>query len=543
MKGRAFPRVPLTAALLYWVLVLAGLDAVTFVRGGGELSDLLPLWAAALLGTGFGQLLGRGRLRPWLVALVLMNLLWFGFVLTAPFFWVREYGGWKGAELAMMTFIPAVLCGYLSLSERGGLIAFWFPAALFMVPILEGAQATEGRATDWVDVGGQQAWLLLAGLGTLFVVYLRARESRRVALWQGSAAVRLSVPRSASVLRQAPLRSLAQWSFVAVTGATALLLTAALAPRLWQKEHFKGRAAALAPHPGESSSTLPANGDSIGPLSTQATCCPEAPAPAAVEQERFKEYFPLLHPKDHAASAPTPQTGCVVCGPAATTGWVASSSPGTTTGTSNGVGSPHATGPSSQPSAPSAQEAPPVSPLTFPPSLSPGLALPPIAATVPGLAALGPAREHAAGHAVGASGEEEGHPLAWILSLAASVLALELLLRPLRRLVTLRHLRSALWPETVDQRVSNLWQFALIGLRDAGFHPAPGEQPEALAARVDLPGMQACALVLERARHGVRVDAEDLELMKREAISAYQAARHRVGRAARALAWLRWPLV
>ena len=44
------------------------------------------------------------------------------------------------------------------------------------------------------------------------------------------------------------------------------------------------------------------------------------------------------------------------------------------------------------------------------------------------------------------------------------------LLRCYRRLLALRHLRRPFWPETVDQRVSNLWQLMLVGLRDA--HPA-----------------------------------------------------------------------
>jgi hypothetical protein len=36
--------------------------------------------------------------------------------------------------------------------------------------------------------------------------------------------------------------------------------------------------------------------------------------------------------------------------------------------------------------------------------------------------------------------------------------------------------RRQRWP--ADQRVSNLWQLALVGLRDAGFRPVLGEQPE-----------------------------------------------------------------
>lgn len=115
-------------------------------------------------------------------------------------------------------------------------------------------------------------------------------------------------------------------------------------------------------------------------------------------------------------------------------------------------------------------------------------------------------------------------------------------LRPLRRLVTVRHLRRPLWAEGVDQRVSNLWELALIGLRDVGFHPAPGEQPQALARRVGLPALATCAGVLERARHGVRVDAADLEAMRRAAEAAYAEARRRAGWAGRAAGWLRWPL-
>jgi hypothetical protein len=55
--------------------------------------------------------------------------------------------------------------------------------------------------------------------------------------------------------------------------------------------------------------------------------------------------------------------------------------------------------------------------------------------------------------------------------------------------------------------------------------------------------MQTCATVLERARHGVRVDAEDLASMRRAAASVYEATRKRTGWASRAIGWLRWPLV
>ena len=137
----------------------------------------------------------------------------------------------------------------------------------------------------------------------------------------------------------------------------------------------------------------------------------------------------------------------------------------------------------------------------------------------------------------------DAHPLAWLLALAFSSLVVPLALRPLRRLVTLRHLRDSLWPETIDQRISNLWQLALVGLRDAGWHAAAGEQPLALARRAAVPGAETCAVVLERTRHGARLETTDLDVMRDAAQTAYRAARRRAGRVARALSWLRWPLV
>ena len=125
---------------------------------------------------------------------------------------------------------------------------------------------------------------------------------------------------------------------------------------------------------------------------------------------------------------------------------------------------------------------------------------------------------------------------------AAAFVAVSATLRPLRRAVTLRHLRRPYWPETLEQRVSNLWQLALVGLRDAGFCARAGEQPQELARRVRIDGLAACASVLERARHGIGLDPSDLAAMTRAAELAYCAARTRLGRFARAAALVRWPL-
>ena len=89
-----------------------------------------------------------------------------------------------------------------------------------------------------------------------------------------------------------------------------------------------------------------------------------------------------------------------------------------------------------------------------------------------------------------------------------------LALRPIRRLITLRHLRRPFWDETVDQRASNSWQLALIGLRDAGWHATSSEAPRQFARRAGVDGLDRCATILERVRHGVRVDAGDLDEMR-----------------------------
>jgi hypothetical protein len=136
--------------------------------------------------------------------------------------------------------------------------------------------------------------------------------------------------------------------------------------------------------------------------------------------------------------------------------------------------------------------------------------------------------------------------LQWLAVLLGAALLMQLgalALRPLRRLVTLRHLRDPFWKETVDQRVSNAWQLALVGLRDAGWRPDDNESPRELAKRVGVDSVERCASILERARHGIGIDTEDLETMTDSAQTAYRDARSRLGPVARAATWLRWPLI
>ena len=117
-----------------------------------------------------------------------------------------------------------------------------------------------------------------------------------------------------------------------------------------------------------------------------------------------------------------------------------------------------------------------------------------------------------------------------------------LALRPVRRAIALRHFERPFWDETVDQRVSNAWQLVLVGLRDAGYRTTTTESPTAFAKRVNIDGLERCATILERARHGVGIDRDDLADMTTNATTVYRAARARASRATRSLSWMRWPL-
>ncbi len=161
-------------------------------------------------------------------------------------------------------------------------------------------------------------------------------------------------------------------------------------------------------------------------------------------------------------------------------------------------------------------------------------------------AATAPHPVGASDHAQAPAKDDHGTSiLAWLSIAIAGALAFQLLvlgLRPLRRALTLRHLRRPFWDETVDQRISNWWQLVLIGLRDAGWHATSTEQPREFARRVNIDGVDRCAAILDRARHGIRLDHDDVAGMGDAAETAYQSAREDLGTGAKVAAQLRWPL-
>jgi hypothetical protein len=193
-----------------------------------------------------------------------------------------------------------------------------------------------------------------------------------------------------------------------------------------------------------------------------------------------------------------------------------------------------------RPPPPSPPPAPPIQRRPPPPTPPPG-AMPRAASPTPatGDASTWEPAPHRSASSVGPS------ILRWLMWLGIAALVFQLVslaLRPLRRFLTLRHLRRPFWDETVAQQVSNAWQLALVGLRDAGWRPGAGEAPQELARRVGVDGLERCATILERARHGIGIDADDISAMSTSADAAYHAARSGLGSTARVIGWLRWPL-
>ena len=475
----------------------------------------------------------------WLAALVVVGMT----IVVGP--WVAM-APFASMEACLIAFLPAVVSGYFSLSDRGALLAFWYPAVLWMVAILDRPNA---------EIEGRTTVVLVCVLAALFVGFFRARETRRVALWQtgaraqsfltSSGSERLAVALTRTVLRQSPMRALAEGMWMALLAGTALLVTVSVSPHLWQKES--------ADHglPSASGAASQGNGNA-------GTCCPES-LPEEHERERIREYFPLHTWQDKEKPA-LAKIACVSCPRGAPnsdpvygsypltntgtadyslgsldTGAGISEAPAAITPTATPIAAPAVIPPATPTVAPTAKPTvpPPVKPIASSPAAAPTappshVAAPPVAPVVV------PAPANPAG--------TPGRPWESVLGLAAIGLLGYLGARALRRQLMLRHLERPLWNEKIDQRVSNSWQLMLIGLRDAGWYTLAGEQPRELARRVNIEGVETCATLLERARHGVRVDTADLHAMEASARAVYRAARRRAGVTARVFASVRWPL-
>ena len=513
-------RATASAALLYWLVLLCGLEGLTIVRS--DTQHLGALWVGSLAGVGLGQLVGWLRVRAWLLVVIMMGGLW----LTPILYNVLYSGLDRSVETLFCAFVPAAICGYLALSERGALIAFWYPAVLWMLVLLDGPGSFDARTALPFGVG----------LAALFIAYVRARETRRTALWRSHASTRLGKPRPRSVLRTSPFRTTAQLGWTALVGVSTLVLTAWIAPHLWQKDASKPvtRVKATAVAAGAS------EGYGYG------SCCSLEEIEEA-RRVRFREYFPLGSGHEEVTPVRDLRT-CEPCSrkhigatascdldrtnvgkyppPAYDTWDPPPSSWGATT---------HADSTPTSPSLPTTPAAAPETPWAAAPTTDTPAATTTTATTTTATtttAAAIVARRTVPSTPLGA-------PWRSALALCGAGLGLHLLLRALRRKLTLRHLARPFWTETLDQRISNHWERALIGLRDAGIHSTDDEQPHALARRVGIEELETCATILERVRHGVRVDAADLDTMSAASAAVYRAARDRAGPAARAASWLR----
>jgi hypothetical protein len=540
--------------LAYWLTLVGGLVVFTTTRFDDS-PTVVALWLGALGGTMLGQYLALRDYRLWIVGLILVLCAMYGAPLVPD--------GAAGTAL-WQAFVPAVLCGFWSLGDRASIAACWFPAVIWMLSILDRA---DGKlAPDGVGA------TLLAGFVVAFLAILRARETRRAALWQAVAAVPLAPVQPAELLREPPGRQLARAGWGLSVGAIAVALTVWIAPRLWHVEPLGGA-------PVQVGGRSPAHG---------LPCCP-IDGYADTASSRVKEYFNLG--RGHGESARPPREGieCRACAAALPAmiggGYVGGDQGHLARRAASGTSDPWATarpdgddeagerrtfapGELTADEAPVADEAPAASGAQVAPAMDhappaapvvPPVVAPIVAPIVAPAAPPLPTTQHLADapHAPPPSVAPSGAPprtsspapsasiLPWLVALATAALLFQvvaLALRPVRRLITLRHLRRPFWDETVDQRVSNAWQLALVGLHDAGWRPGALEAPHALARRVGVVELERCATILERARHGLGIDAEDLEAMRGSADAAYHAARRELGTFARVVGWIRWPL-
>jgi hypothetical protein len=559
---------------VYWALLAFGITMYTGIRSD-SLEVLAPVWLGTFVGTVVGQVLALRNARGWFLLLVTVG---------GGMLWIPQLPDSIPVNPVWMAYVPATLCAYWALGDRTSLLAFWFPAMIWMLSILDGTSPSA--------MPDSTGLILLGALALLFVVFLRVREERRIALWRTVAPSPLAVVKPTVMLHEGANGKLPRIAWTVVMSGLGFAATMWLAPRMWKAETFDGGHFA-----------------SASQIQMGVPCCPRhAIAPAT--RGRLKEYFDLGRGHQKIGE-PEHEVGCRVCrggasgidGPEIqiqrepmvgyTGGDYESTFPDPAYGGGTGVvaGDTDGTGYSGTPYIAPAPYAP--SPPTHypsqmpeqPPATRPHLIPPTPPTPTPHVAPVPPARKIAPPPVVAATpptpvvvpptpptppaptaapskldapevaGEQPpqvrapsnnpGVVLRWAAILLGTLLLgqlIALVLRPVRRAIALRHLERPFWDETVDQRVSNAWQLVLIGLRDGGWRTTAYESPAALAKRVDLPGLDRCATILERARHGIGIDHDDLADMTASAAAVYRSARTRATPFARTVAWLRWPL-
>jgi len=120
-------------------------------------------------------------------------------------------------------------------------------------------------------------------------------------------------------------------------------------------------------------------------------------------------------------------------------------------------------------------------------------------------------------------------------------LALLVFWRPVRRLLTVRHLRDPFWTVSATARIENGWRMVEIAMGDVGVPPRPGEPAVSLVLRagpllrrldageVAVHGLEDAARVRDRIAYGLGVGPEDVALMNHVADWAYDTVWDRLG--------------
>ncbi|MBA2542099.1 MAG: hypothetical protein H0V17_20835, partial [Deltaproteobacteria bacterium] len=271
---RARAAVPLI--LTYWLVLLFGLVLFSVVRTDAP-GMIGVLWGGAIFGTLVGHTMGLADVRLWFIAVCVGALALLGLLGPAT----------GDAKLFWMTFAPATIAAALSVADRWSLAAFWFPAMIWMLTILDG---THGKTRPDGTAG-----VLLGALALSFVLFLRVRESRRVALWRTISVAPLATAASTTVFKERPGKELGRAGWMLATSAITFTFTAWLAPQLWEVETFDAD-----PH-----AVVSAN----GPAGSGPPCCEDL---LEAERTRVKEYFDFGRGRD--ALTGNSDQACVQCG-------------------------------------------------------------------------------------------------------------------------------------------------------------------------------------------------------------------------------------
>ncbi len=122
-----------------------------------------------------------------------------------------------------------------------------------------------------------------------------------------------------------------------------------------------------------------------------------------------------------------------------------------------------------------------------------------------------------------------------------AILGLIIFWRPVKRLLTVRHLRDPLWKTAATGRIEHGWRLVEIALADAGVRARPGEPAVSLLKRAgptlqrvasghrEIKGLHDAALIRDRVAYGLGVGPDDVALMDRVSRWAFDTVWERLG--------------